>query len=406
MQKKDLLLRKYAIKDSSGEKFSDEDSESEEMKFKELEKMQSSYKKELDICKRERETLSQENQELRETVEQLTRQLQVLDEDLKILETGEEEIKRAFASKSRDCTESALNVLAFKRKCTTLENLLNVETAKCYGIRKESIETENALRKFLTDIERRNKMLSNEIDTLRSNLSNSVSLIEFNQLKDKYEEKCIQLRTSYEVDLAVNSSDEISSDVIRDRDEKENAEELGSSDDPSGNKVAKYETSIKKLTTLNTELQQQLVDLQKHFSSLIRPGNIVGDEKSGDSEKWEEKIRALTRENESLTRSLEISREEIEMHSTTNSLKIFELDNLRHQILDLHAVSEDKETIARLGFELNICKTNEVELSKRKVQLENEILHLRADLEGTNKELDETKMQLQDCRKICSTRCR
>ncbi|XP_043268988.1 centrosomal protein of 290 kDa [Venturia canescens] len=406
LQKKDALLRKYAIKDPSREKLSVEDSESEEITMREFEKIQSSFKKELADCQRERETLSEENRELRETTEQLTGQLQKLDEDLKTLETDEDEMKRAFASKSRECAESALSVLAMKRKCTTLESLLNVESTKSYKIRKESIETENALRKFLTDMEKRNKMLTNEIAALRSNLSNSVSLIEFNELKDKYEEKCIHLRTSYEVELAAKFSDEISGDAIRETEERGNAATPETFDESSPKKSAKCEASVEQLTTINAELRQQLVDLQKHFSDLIRPGQVTGDEKNENNEKHEEKIRALTIENESLRRNLEISREEIEMHSTTNSLKIFELDSLRHQILDLHAVSEDKETIARLGFELNICRNSEVELSKRKIQLETEILHLREDLEGVNKELDETKMQLQDCRKICSTRCR
>lgn len=411
MHKKDGLLRSLAlVREATSEKPSSEDSENEEIRksySSEVQKIQAAYRDELEKWQSEKDAFTQENQELRDTVEKLTAQLEVLDKDLKTIESGDDELKKAFATKSMECAESALNVIVANRKCTTLQNQLNAEAAKSYRHQKEGIDSENAFRKALLDADRRNKILENEIMTVRSNLSNSISLVEYNELKEKYEETSMRLRAVYELQLAATTTEEISVSVLaleqREQPSETNLETLH---DISLSKLAKCETELQRITEMNSELRQQLIDLQKELSKQMRPQKLMADEKCKSSEELEERIQTLVIENESLTRTLEITREEAQMHYMTNSLKIFELDSLRHQILDLLAVSEDKDTIARLGFELTNCKAGEIELNKRKVQLENDVLHLREDLESSNRKLDETRSQLQDCRKMCSSRCR
>ena len=384
------MIEKYAKKGcnvhSSEEPIDREDAKLYALEIKKIERV---YKEELENWQKEKKLLTDKNQQLEETVEKLTGQLEIIDGDLRVIESGEDESKRAFAMKTRESAELLVKAIQANRKCSTLENLLNEESAKNYRIQKDAIDCESSLRKVIADLDKRIKILDTEIAALQSNLSNSVSLVEYNELKEKFDRASMRLRASYEFQLAnVNVTDENF--------------EWSNDDNSQSDELSKCQDHLRQLTRVNSELQNQLVDLQNELEER------TGPERSNVEPRREidKEISILSIENENLSRTLEIYRQEADMQYTLNSLKTLELDSLRHQILDLHAASEDKETIARLGFELGKYKALEVEFGQRRIQLESQIEFLRQDSNSLNSKLNDARTQLEDCRKICSARSR
>lgn len=388
MQKKDDLLRRIALKrDSKTEKVNSEISESENEDVKtivsEMQRIQAVYRDELAQWETERQALIHEKEKLQEESEKMRLQLDIYETDSKAAEVGPEEIQKALAARSRECAESGVNLIIAKRKCATVEELLTKESSKTYSIQKEAIAAESTYRKIVADMDKRDKLLENRMRALESNLSNSISILEYNELKEKYDEANIRIRTFYELKLVLDSNDEV----------KISEDQLKTSE-----KSDKKEIDIKKINVINSELQKQLAQLQNFITKNLHSSGEEDKEENKISE-LEEAIKILRIENENLIRVLTISREEAQMHYATNSLKTLELDSLRHQILDLQAISEDKETIAKLGFELNSCKAAEIEINRKKLQLDTEIEQLRNDLSNANQKYDEARIQLEEIRR-------
>ncbi|KAF7992720.1 hypothetical protein HCN44_005064 [Aphidius gifuensis] len=383
MQKKDDLLRRVALKkDSKNEKINSEISESENEDVKtivtEMQRIQAVYRDELAQWELERETLSHEKNKLNEENEKLLVQLNIYEKDLKAIESGDEETQKALVERSKECAESIVNLIIATRKCTAVEALLTQESSKYYNIQKEAIAAESTYKKIIADMDKRNKLLENKNRALESNLSNSISILEYNELKEKFDEASIRIRSSYELKLAATINEELE-------------------------KYEDKENTRKNIYATNLELQKQLAHVQNYFIQNTKHMNEKNNEEINNTELLEE-IKKLKIENEYLTKTLTISREEAQMYYTTNSLKTLELDNLRHQVLDLQAISEDKETIAKLGFELNNCKAAEIEINRKKIQLDSEILQLQSDLDTANKKYDEAKIQLKEFHRHCDNR--
>ncbi|XP_015122531.1 centrosomal protein cep290 [Diachasma alloeum] len=396
-QKKDELLRRIATRretksDKSSSEVSESDNEDVKTIMSDMQRLQSAYREELEHWEQERESLRKENAELKEANEKMTAQLEIFEADLKAIESGDEEIQKAFVARTRESSQSAVNLIIISRKCSAAESLLSKESAKLFQVKKEAVAAESTYRKIVADVDKRSKLLENKIKTLESNLSNSVSKAEYNDLKEKYDEVNMRLRTSYELQLGGNT----------DEDSKESTDRSDSAIHSPGSKPK--EDNIRNLLTINSELRDQLIHVQNSLSQYLQ-APPAKDEENKITELQGE-IGVLKIENENLLRTLAISREEAQMHYTVNSLKTLELDNLRHQILDLQAISEDKETIARLGFELNNSKAMEIEMSKRKAQLESEISQLRSDLEVAIGKRDEAKARLEEFRRHCSSKCK
>ncbi|XP_063976076.1 centrosomal protein Cep290 [Diachasmimorpha longicaudata] len=396
-QRKDDLLRRLATRrDTKSEKSSAEVSESDNEDVKtmisDMQRLQSAYREELENWEQERESLRKENEELKEVNEKSTAQLEIFEIDLKAIESGEEETQKALAARTRECSESAINLIVVARKCSAAESLLSKESAKLFQVKKDAVAAESTYRKIVADVDKRSNLLENKVKTLERNLLNSVRKTEYNDLKEKYDEVSMRLRTSYELQFGVNTGE----------DSKGSTDRSDSAIHSPGSKPK--EDNIKNLLTINSELRDQLIQVQNTLSQYLQAPPSQ-DEENKISELQEE-IGVLKIENENLLRTLAISREEAQMHYTINSLKTLELDNLRHQVLDLQAISEDKETIARLGFELNNSKAMEIEMSKRKAQLESDVSQLRSNLEVAINKRDEAKARLEEFRSHCSIKCK
>ncbi|KAK0079026.1 hypothetical protein PV325_001844, partial [Microctonus aethiopoides] len=407
IQKKDSLLHCSCTKSEvNNSKLSLENSDNEEIMIhvNELQKIQAIYRDELEKWEKERELLLEENNNLKEINEKLTAQLEIFETDLKTIENSDDEIKVLLASRSKDCAEKAVNLIIATRKCKTMEELLNKETIKIYNIQKEAFASESTYKKLIADMEKQNNLLENSLKTLKNNLSNSVTKIEFNELKEKYNEINLRLRTLYEFQLITNNNDEdkLSNDQLELDKDKIEDESLGEINEEMKQKKLSNQNDYDKILKINSHLQQQLLQLQNLLTEKLQlPQYEIQDNKIIE---LQNEIKILRIENENLLKSLTISRDEAQMYYTINSLKILEVDNLRHQILDLQAISEDKETIARLGFELNSCKTAEMEINRNKSQLENEILQLRNKLNTANDKYNKAKLQLEEFRRHCENK--
>lgn len=399
IDKKDSILRRLASKkDPNIVQVTSDESETEDIKvyISEIQRIQSVYRNELEEWHQERNTISKQNDDLQDTNNKLKMQLDIFEADLKAIETGADEIPKALATRSKEYANVSTNLLILTRKCSILEDLLNKESTKVYDTEKEAIAAESTYKKRLADLEKHNKLLENKLKTLKSNLANSVTALQYNELQEKYNEVILLLRGSYEIKLAgiINDDDrETMKDQLQSNEEK-GIESLGEiTDELQYNKI-----NSQAIKTINTELQKQLLECQKLLANKFQSSlnNSQVDSKVMDIE---QEINELRIENENLVKSLDISREEAQMHYTTNSLKILEVDNLRHQILDLQAISEDKETIARLGFELNSCKVSEMETNRRKIQLESEFTNLQKELSLITRKYEDVRLQLEDLRR-------
>ncbi|CAG5073805.1 Similar to cep290: Centrosomal protein cep290 (Drosophila melanogaster) [Cotesia congregata] len=374
IQKKDNILKKVALKhDYQNSVTNSEESETEEAKVYalEMEKIQTRYENDFDEWLKEKETLTQKISDLTELKEKLETQLKIYENDLKVFGSSEDEINQAFAIRTKEFTELMTSQKITSRKIKLLESLLNDELQKMYFFKKETIASESAYKKTIADLEKGAKLLEQKVTKLEKNFVNTVSRDDFDELNKKYNQLHLRYRVLYEVQLSVNEKD------------------------------------FKGVEKINAELQEQLASVQTLLAEKIK-SNCECESKIGDKNPFEmkEEILKLRNENNNLMKSLEISRDEAQKHYLTNSLKIFEVDNLRHQIVDLQAVSEDKETIARLGFELNTCKAVEMETNIYKAQLENEVARAKKDFEVSEEKYSEIQSRLEEHRNYCDKKSR
>ncbi|CAK9795503.1 Centrosomal protein of 290 kDa [Anthophora quadrimaculata] len=445
LQRKDNILHALALnKHGDLEKMYIEDSDSEKMTMclSEMKHLQEAYKNEADEWEKQKNTLTELNDELRNEVEKLKHQLEVYEQSAKTLEESEDEIRRAFVIKTKEYVEASSDALIVNRKNVALQQLLNKETAKAYQDQKDAIKKESYLRNALADAGKRNKILEREISTLQSNLLNSVSCTVYNELKEKHEELSIRFRDLLENHLTFGDGNEIEclrselQSVKREKDqlvehlqkevprkddedlmeqlkeaetrellEKQRADHVTSLHEILQARLSKCEENLKEIITAKTELQEELIILHKRLSKDVQ---YEKTEQLDDNKVQELKDNNATLqiEIESLKKQLEITREEAEQQYTLNSLKTLELDNFRHQILNLQAVSEDKATISRLDFELSSKNLSEMELSTQKVKLENEVSYLQEELDKSRTACEGLRVYVQDCRKQCENRCR
>ncbi|XP_046753485.1 centrosomal protein of 290 kDa [Diprion similis] len=437
LQKKDEILRQIALNDPL-KKTTTSDSISETGEVKPRRSLgaidvQDSCENEKSEWQIERTTLYEEKNELEDTIMRLEVHLEEYEKNWQVLESGEEEIKKAFVKMCKESAEHAVQTIVINRKCKILEELLSRESTKSYNSQKEFIARENELRKRLADLEKTNKILDARISTLQSNLSNSVSSVEFNEVKEKYNEACIRLRMMLEErrvytenmkDSALHS--EAKSEIQGGEDPVKNSEGEYSGNESdvdletqpdhaprtnhvtklyeiAQNQLAKYKAEVTQFSKLNFELQEEIVGLHKQLSKYVRSDRQPDEIRICE---LQEKVMSLQVENENAERRAKIADEEAQMHAAQNFLRTFEMDSMRHQLLDLQSVSEDKEIIAKLGFELTNCKILEAETSKRNILLQNEISHLQDVNDKLKQETEDSHASVRNCQKQCDVRCR
>ncbi|XP_076656438.1 centrosomal protein 290kDa [Halictus rubicundus] len=445
LQRKDNILQTLALnKDTNIEKIYAEESDNEKtaIYLTEMKKLQEAYENDAEEWSRQKDSLSQENDKLMNDIEKLRLQLEVYEKSAQILEEGDDEVKKAFVVKTKEYVEAAGEVLVTSRKNNALQQLLNKETVKGYQEQKEAIKNETNLRKSLADVNKHNKIMEREISTLRSNLLNSVSNTIYNELKEKHQELSIRVRNLFENNIALQNDKEVQAlknelelvkqekgqlvdlmkkniaceneqDILRQLKEananelleKQRADHVTSLHEILQVQLAKCEENMKDVVAAKSELQEELIILHKRLSKEI---SFEKYEQLDDNQikELKDNNEELKLEVESLKKLLEVSQEEAEKQYSLNSMKTMELDNLRHQILDLQAASEDKATISRLSFELSSKSMLEMELNARKVQLEKEVACTQEELEKCRATCEGLRSYVQDCRKQCENRCR
>ncbi|XP_077268211.1 centrosomal protein 290kDa isoform X2 [Temnothorax americanus] len=443
LQRKDNILRDLAAnKDIDFEKLYEKHGEEEviTMYLAEMKALQMAYKNEIEEWEKQKDLLVQENNDLKDETDGLKKQLEIYKKNWQILEDGDDVVQKAFAAKTREYANIANEIIVMNRKNASLQQLLDKETNRLYEYQKGIIKKESDFNKMLTEANKYSKTLLSEISLLQSNLCNSVSVIVHNELKDKYEELSIRHRALLETVIVSPNSNEITSlkteiEAIR-QEKNQLIEDLRKADDYGGDssqqrlkeieakelierqradqmarlleisqtQLTKYEDNVKQLSISNSELQERLIEVHKTLSKKIALQETVQIDDNRIQELQNEKTQLLV-ENESLKKLLQISEEEARLQYSLNSLQTLELDSLRHQILDLQAVSEDKATISLLDFELTSKKISEMELSAQKARLQNELSCVRQELDNSSKKYEEMRGYVQDYRKQCDNRC-
>ncbi|XP_012225384.2 centrosomal protein of 290 kDa [Linepithema humile] len=443
LQKKDNVLQGLAMnKNIDFEKLYEnhDDDEAMTMYLTEMKALQTAYKNEAEEWEKQKDSLIQENNELKDEINGFTKQLEIYKRNWQIIEDGNDEVQKTFAIKTREYADAANEIIVMNRKNANLQHLLNKETNRSYNYQKEVIKKESDLNRALTDANQYSKSLLSEISLLQSNLYNSVSLTVYNELKEKYEELNIRHHALLESAMICPDYSEILSlkaeiEVIRqekyqlledlqkvnNRDdnlqerlkiieakeliERQRADQMARLHEISQTQLTKCEDNIKQLSVSNSELQEKSIELHKKLSKelALQETTQIDDNRL---QKLQNDKAQLTIENESLKKMLKISEEEARLQYSLNSLQTLELDSLRHQILDLQAVSEDKATISRLDFELTSKKMSEMELTAQKTQLQNELSFMQQELDNSRKKCEEMRIFMQDYRKQCDNRCK
>ncbi|XP_072743789.1 centrosomal protein of 290 kDa isoform X2 [Anoplolepis gracilipes] len=423
LQKKDDILQDLAaIKNIDLEKLSERHSEDEVIMtyLAEMKALQTAYKNEAEEWEKQKDLLIQESNELKDEIDGLKKQLEVYKENWQIIENGDDEVRKEFAVKTREYADVANKLIIINRKNASLRQSLNKETGRLYEYQKDIIKKENDFNRALTDANKYNKMLQSEISLLQSNLCNSVSITVHNELKEKYEELNIRHYALLENAIIFRDSSEISSlkaeietirqekyqlvENLRKTDdnnddslqqklkeieareliERQRADQIARLYEISQTQLAKCEDNIKQLSIVNSENQEKLIQMHKKLFKEIVLQEATQIDDNRIQELQNEKIQ-LVIESESLKKMLQISEDEARLQYSLNSLQTLELDSLRHQILDLQAVSEDKATISRLDFELTSKKISEMELTTQKTRLQNELSSMQQELDSSKK---------------------
>ncbi|XP_011701872.1 PREDICTED: centrosomal protein of 290 kDa isoform X2 [Wasmannia auropunctata] len=445
LQRKDNILQDLAAnKDIDFEKFYEKHGEDEviTMYLAEMKALQTAYKNETDEWEKQKDLLIQESNELKDEIDGLRKQLEIYKKNWQIIENGDDEAQKAFAAKTREFVDAANERVVMNRKNVSLQQLLNKETNRLYEYQKEIIKKEGDFNRALTEANKYSKTLLSELSLLQSNLSNSVSVIVHNELKEKYEELNMRHHALLETAMISPNFNEMSSlkaeieairqekiqliqdsrkadDCVSDDSlqqklkeieakesiERQRADQMARLLEISQTQLTKYEDNVKQLSVSNSELQERLIEVHKTLSKNIMLQETVQMDDNRIHELQNEKTKLFV-ENQSLKKMLQISEEEARLQYSLNSLQTLELDSLRHQILDLQAVSEDKATISRLDFELTSKKISEMELSAQKTRLQNELSCVRQELDNSKKRYEEMRGYVQDYRKQCDNRCK
>ncbi|XP_043474631.1 centrosomal protein of 290 kDa isoform X2 [Leptopilina heterotoma] len=425
-KRKDLMLQQVGFQ-SPREATNVEDTESEKTKINvsEMEELQEAYQNEIEEWQKQTDLLKQEKSDQEELIIKLELKVQEYENNWKLLNLPDDDVRSALDAKTKEYIEMAGELSLTNRKCTILQEHLSKESTKLYLAQKEAIAKESCLQRHLADSEKRIKNSENHISTLQSNLLNSVSVLQYNELNEKYVEANMKLRaavedrllqrakletkleeiqTSEKMDIVVmeNSTQEIKIKLLE---EQQRAERLSQLYDKSRKQLTQIEIDLARATASNSELRDQLIQLHQTLTNEMKLQNTQQPDVEELLRDYNKRINNLQVENKNLKQMNDISKEEAQMQYAVNSLKTIELDSLRHQILDLQAISEDKETIARLGFELMNCRSLETELRKRKEVLDNNLLDLNREIEEARKSNEDIRKQLQHYREQSKNRC-
>jgi len=446
LQKKNNLLQDLAANKNVDieilyKKYNEED-EIITIHLAEMEALGAAYKSEAEEWEKQKNLLIQENNELKDEIDDFKKQLEIYKENWQIIQDGDNELQKTFALKTREYADAVNKTVIMCRKNSSLQQLLNKETNRLYECQKDIIKKESDFNRALVKANKQNKTLLSEILLLQNNLHNSVSVAIHNELKEKYGELNIRHQALLEIAMVFSDYEEISllkGEIETIRQEKyqlaqnlqktndygtennlqlklkeveamklietQRADQISRLHEISQTQLAKCKDNVKRFSALNSEQQEKLIELHKKLFKNIVLTDIIQVDDKHTQELQNEKMQLII-ENESLKEMLQISHEETHSQYSLNSLQMLELDSLRHQILDLQAVSEDKTIISRLDFELMSKKVSEMELNAQRTRLQKELSSTREELDNSKKKYEEMHNYIQEYRKQCDNRCK
>ena len=245
------------------------------------------------------------------------------------------------------------------------------KSEEVYAMAKEIIAQESDFKRALNDAEKQRKLLETQIIKLKKNLANYISPDVYNELRVKYLEANMRLRTAFEDKYAVGDTGVDAKDVEFLR-----------------NKAIQ-------------ELRDELVSLHKQLSELTLNSANNNNIDVKTIRELENGITELKAENERLRKAAEMAHEESLIHRAIDSTVLAEFNELRQRILrfEMDDGQEIKE-VASLSFELANYKVIETELREQKKNLERELSRMRDELEAIKKEgeaVAEESRKAADC---------
>lgn len=379
MERKDAIISKVAMSDDNVQDRSESIESSEAIQvYSEIRNLHDDYKKELEDWNEEKQTLIRQIDDLRESNDSLQVQLREYQQNWQIIESGGDELQKSLAVKVRDCAEAKSREICSSRRCQLLIEVLRQESEKTYKFRKDSIAAEREYKREILQLDKANKILEGELTTLRSNHANSVSLFKYTELREKFEDVVDKYRETLEDQMRDSNNSTVELERV----------EFGGGDAAQVGRAPERRILEKLNECLNCQPPTSAIDESREIDSLRA------------------KVLELSVEVDSLSRSLRIAEDENKDQYELNVSKTLELDNLRHQILDLQAISEDKETIARLGFEVAHCKSREFDEQQRMGKLTKEIDNLREELTSVKSSCQESLNKERIMSKQCSERAK
>ncbi|XP_015840436.1 centrosomal protein of 290 kDa isoform X2 [Tribolium castaneum] len=337
-------------------------------------------------------------------------------------------------SKSLDLAEE--NVI-LTRKRSYLENDIKRLTSQVTNLQTDLANAETACLRKINDLSKRNKTLTNSVEILTNQLKFAVDPNDHAELRKNFESLTLKYRdllTKYtqagqDKDFQLKMLEEIRKNLQVEKAELENkvlnlSEKLHASatesDEGLAKKLAqseanelserqranhtnnlyelvkeqlqKCEDRCKQVDKYNTEilqknlvLQEQLKDAENKFVNFIDTATYKA---------LQTKYNELLQINTNLTASTADLQEELALLKKSNrgishwnAEKEQELLDLKHQIVDLQAISDEKMQIARLGAELSHSRLQEAEYKRKIEQLSEELHDCNAKCEELTKEM-------------------
>ncbi|XP_045460169.1 centrosomal protein of 290 kDa [Harmonia axyridis] len=355
---------------------------------------------------------------------QLERQIQTLDEQLKIFmeDIDVEDTTKKIAELTGKNVEAELKRDYLEEECNKLQE-------KVEGLKKDLLEAEFKCSKTLLEVTRNDKTLRNKIRSMESRIETTISLEDHQKLKKNLENLTVKYRELTEDYKKLGENHQMEMDLIQ-RSKQMTEEEKQELKDRLSECLSKLKASVseeavdEKLQNLSKQLSECEVNMigekqrANHINNLYE---LVKEQLNKSEERFkeyenhtkdimhknlalqgqlkevEDKMcecvqvelynaskedyqKVLERENEllELIAKLQEERNASEMNQKSvaiwTSSKEEELLSLKHQVVDLLSVSDDKAVIARMGSDLMQTRMREEELKKKcevlSVQLE------------------------------------
>lgn len=364
---------------------------------------------------------------------------------LKVLEenaTDEDKLKKL--------EELVSNDVILKRKVTYLENESNKLNANLENLRSDLSNTRTEHLKNIGELSRANKILENNVRILK--ILNEMSVdyevyedvrktldsitVKYRELsteiKKEHEEKCTEIRMLQESqkilekdkaelknklteilsklslqavqdvdDKAEKLSQKLAECEINEITERQRAnhtnnlyelvkEQLNKSEE----RIQEYSKYNEDLLKKNMVLQEQLKEAEHNLCNYVDLASYKQLQTTNNELlNQNEKLEVL---NSKLTEDLKLAKESFNNQQKWNNCKEQELLHLKHQMVDLVSVSDEKMIIAQLNSDLLHCRQSENIYKVRLEEAENELKLIKENLEMKSAKYEQEKLDAEE----------